>query len=212
MGKRSIGEVPIFDFLIFVTLASVSGADLADPSVSHIYTAFAIVAIGFFQKAVAMIVLKRRRLGKIITFEPTVVIKNGQLLIDNLKSIQYTIDNVFQLLRQKDVFDINDVLLGIIEANGDLSIQKKPEKSAPSMEDLGIKKKNSGLSYPVIIEGIMQEEILKELNITKEILRTRLHNEGIVRIESIFLCMMNDEGKLNLAYTRKDEKYQRIQH
>ncbi|MFC0559804.1 DUF421 domain-containing protein [Halalkalibacter alkalisediminis] len=212
MGKRSIGQVPIFDFLIFVTLASVTGADLADPSVSHIHTAFAIVAIGLFQKAVAKIALKRRKLGKLITFEPTVVIKDGQLLIDNLQSIQYTIDNIFQLLRQKNIFDINEVLLGVIEANGDISVQKKPEKSAPSIEDLGIKKKSSGMSYPVIIEGMMQEEIIKELNITKEILRLRLQNEGIVRIESIFLCTMNDEGKLHLAYSRKDEKHQRIQH
>lgn len=212
MGKRSIGQVPIFDFLIFVTLASVTGADLADPSVSHIHTAFAIVAIGLFQKAVAKIALNKRELGKLITFEPTVVIKDGQLLIDNLQSIQYTIDNIFQLLRQKNIFDINEVLIGVIEANGDISVQKKPEKSAPSIEDLGIKKKSSGMSYPVIIEGIMQEEILKELNVTKETLRLRLQNEGIVRIESIFLCTLNDEGKLHLAYTRKDEKHQRIQH
>jgi uncharacterized membrane protein YcaP (DUF421 family) len=212
MGKRSIGQVPIFDFLIFVTLASVTGADLADPSVSHIHTAYAIVVIGFFQKAIAKIALYNRKFGKFITFEPTVVIKDGQLLIDNLETIQYTIDNIFQLLRQKNVFDINEVQIGVIEANGDLSIQKKPDNSAPSIEDLGIKKKSSGMSYPVIIEGVMQDEILKELNVTKEILRQRLQNEGIVRIESIFLCTMNDEGKLHLAYTRKDEKYQRIQH
>jgi uncharacterized membrane protein YcaP (DUF421 family) len=212
MGKRSIGEVPIFDFLIFVTLASVTGADLADPSVSHIHTAFAIVAIGFFQKAIAKLSLKKRKFGKYITFEPTVVIKDGKLLIDNLQTIQYTIDNVFQLLRQKNVFDINEVQIGVIEANGELSIQKKPQNSTPTNEDLGINKKSSGMSYPVIIEGVIQEEIIKELNLSKESLRARLQNEGIVRLESIFLCTMNDEGKLHLAYTRKDEKYQRIQH
>ncbi|KHF38875.1 DUF421 domain-containing protein [Halalkalibacter okhensis] len=212
MGKRSIGQMPIFDFLIFVTLASVTGADLADPSVSHIHTAYAIVIIGILQKAIAKLALKRRTFGKFITFEPTVVVKDGQLLVHNLETIQFTIDNILQLLRQKDIFDISDVQLAIIEANGDISVQKKPNKSAPNIEDLGINKKSSGMSYPVIIHGVIQEEILKELRVSKEEFRQRLQQEGIARIESIFLCTMNDEGELHLAYTNKDEQYQRIQH
>ncbi|WP_209124875.1 DUF421 domain-containing protein [Alkalihalobacillus sp. BA299] len=212
MGKRSIGQVPIFDFLIIVTLASVTGADLADPSVKHLPTAFAIITIGLLQKLVAKIAIKKRKFGKLITFEPTVVVKDGKLLIDNLKKIQFTIDNILQLLRQNNVFDINDVQLAIIEANGAISVQKKAEKSTPSLEDLGVHKKSSGISYPVIIEGVIQQEILKELKLTPESLYQRLQSEGVSRINSIFLCTLNDEGQLHLAYTKKDDRYQRIQH
>ncbi len=212
MGKRSIGELPIFDFLVIITLASVTGADIADPSISHLHTAFAILAIGFFQKFVAILVINKRSVGKWITFEPTVVVKDGQILIQNIKAIRYSIDNILQMLRHKDVFDIADVQLAIIESNGEISVQKKPEKSTPLIEDLGITKKSSGISYPVIIEGVMREEVLKDLQLTKEALRKRLQDEGIIRIESIFLCTINDEGKLHLAYTRTDERIERIQH
>lgn len=212
MGKRSIGQVPIFDFLIFTTLASVTGADLADPSVSHAHTAFAIVAIAFLQKGIAILTLKKRKLGKLITFEPIIVIKDGQLLIDNLQNIQFTIDNILQMLREKSVFDLSEVALAIVEANGELSVLKKPEKSDPKLEDLGLEQKSSGISYPVIIEGMIQEEILKELGLTKETLRERLLDLGIVKIQTIFLCTCTSDGGLHLAYTRKDEKYQRIQH
>ncbi|MFC8685625.1 hypothetical protein [Brevibacillus porteri] len=30
MGKRSIGELPVFDFIIIITLGSVAGADIAE--------------------------------------------------------------------------------------------------------------------------------------------------------------------------------------
>ena len=212
MGKRSIGQVPIFDFLIFITLASVTGADLADPAVSHVHTAFAIVVIALLQKTVAFLALKKRSFGKLITFEPIVVVKDGQVLIDNLKKIQFTVDNILQMLREKNVFDIEEVKIAIIEANGELSVLKKGEKSIPTLEDFGIEKKSSGISYPVIIEGVIREEILKELGLSKESLRERLLDLGIVKIQSIFLCTINNEGKLHLAYTKKDEKYQRIQH
>uniref|UniRef100_A0A0M0KLI4 DUF421 domain-containing protein n=1 Tax=Halalkalibacterium halodurans TaxID=86665 RepID=A0A0M0KLI4_ALKHA len=38
MGKRSIAELPVFDFLIILTLGAVVGADLADPSIPHLHT------------------------------------------------------------------------------------------------------------------------------------------------------------------------------
>lgn len=212
MGKRSIGQMPVFDFLIIAILANVTGADLADPSVSHIHTAFAIVAIAFLQKLLATFSFKKRKFGKLITFEPLVVIKDGKMLVDNLQTIQFTVDNILQMLRQKNIFDINEVRLAVIEANGELTVQKLPEKSSPSLEDLGLTKKGSGMSYPVIIEGVIQEEILKEVQLTSETLRERLHNEGVIRIENIFLCTMDEEGKLHLAFTYKDEKHQRIQH
>ncbi|MDT8860078.1 DUF421 domain-containing protein [Alkalihalobacillus sp. MEB130] len=212
MGKRSIGQVPIFDFLIFVTLANVTGADLADPSVDHIHTAFAIVSIAFFQKAVAKATFKKRKFGKMITFEPIVVVKEGKMLVDNLESIQYSVDNILQMLRQKDIFDIAEVKIAVVEANGELTVKKRPEKSSPTIEDFGLDQKASGMSYPVIIQGMIQEEILKELNVTAKSLRERLQNEGIIRIETIFLCTMNDEGQLHLAFTRRDETYQKIQH
>ncbi len=43
MGKRSIGELPVFDFLIFLSLGAVVGADIADADISHIHTAVAII-------------------------------------------------------------------------------------------------------------------------------------------------------------------------
>ncbi|TWI54644.1 DUF421 domain-containing protein [Halalkalibacter nanhaiisediminis] len=212
MGKRSIGELPIFDFLVIITLASVTGADIADPNINHIHTAFAIIAIGLFQKFVALLLINKRKIGKWITFEPTVVVKDGQMLVKNIKAIRYSIDNILQMLRQKDIFDIAEVQLAIIESNGDISVQKKPEKSTPLIEDLGITKKSSGISYPVIIEGVIREEVLKDLRLTKEALRKRLQDEGIIRIDSIFLCTINDEGDLHLAYSRNDERIERIQH
>ncbi|MDV2683383.1 DUF421 domain-containing protein [Alkalihalophilus lindianensis] len=212
MGKRSIGQVPIFDFLVIVTLASVTGADIADPSVSHIHTAYAIVAIALFQKIVALNVIRNRPFGKWITFEPTVVVKDGKIIVDNVASIRYSIDNILQMLRQKDVFDIGDVKLAIIEANGDISVQRKPEKSIPNMEDLGINKKNLGISYPVIIEGKMREEVMKELGLTKESLRKQLEGMGVIRLDTIFLCTINHEGDLQLAFSSKDESHELVQH
>ncbi|WP_328101892.1 hypothetical protein [Priestia flexa] len=64
MGRRSIGELPIFDFLILMSLGAVVGADIADPKVEHIHTAIAIVMIAIFQKIIAYFKIHSRSFGK----------------------------------------------------------------------------------------------------------------------------------------------------
>lgn len=70
MGKRSIGELPVFDFLVIISLGAVVGADIADPNIEHLHTSFAIVLIGIIQRTVSYLVIRSRKFGKWITFEP----------------------------------------------------------------------------------------------------------------------------------------------
>ncbi len=121
MGKRSIGELPVFDFLVILTLGSVVGADIAEPKVNHLFTMFAVVAIASLQMFVSYLKIKNRKFGRLVTFEPTIVIYKGQFLVNNMQAIRYSIDNVLQMLREKDVFNVTDVELAIIEANGSSS-------------------------------------------------------------------------------------------
>ncbi|MDV2583614.1 DUF421 domain-containing protein, partial [Alkalibacillus haloalkaliphilus] len=80
--------------------------------------------------------MTHRKIGKKITFESTLVIQDGKLLVENLKGIRYTIDNVLQMLRQKNIFDISDVKIAIIEANGQISVLKKENKLEVTIEDI----------------------------------------------------------------------------
>ena len=199
MGKRSIGELPVFDFLVIRVLGSVVGADIADPNVPHIHTAVAIILIGIFQKVVSKAVINHRKLGHLITFEPTIVIQDGKFIVKNLKKIRYSIDNVLQMLREKDVFDISDVHLGIIEANGKLSILKVDNKESVTLEDLNLNKKSPSISYPVIIDGIIYEDTLKKLKLNKTWLQQQLLNANIKNNETVFFASINDKKELHIS-------------
>lgn len=202
MGKRSIGELPVFDFLVIICLGAVVGADIADPAVPHIHTAVAIVLIGLFQKIVSRAVIKYRKLGHFITFEPTIVIQDGQLIVRNLKRLRYSIDNVLQMLREKDVFNISDVHLGIVEANGRLSVLKKDTKAAVTIEDVNLTKRSSSISYPVIIDGNVKGEVLGKLKLDYNWLMQQLLNINIKSKDEVFFASVND--KLELHVSLKD--------
>ncbi len=199
MGKRSIGELPIFDFLVIVTLTNVVGADIADPSVSHIYTVFSIAAIALLQKLVSKLIISNRKIGKVLTFEPTIVIQNGQLLQENMKRIQYSIDNILQMVREKNVFDISEIDLAIVEANGKLSVMKKKQKTNVTIEDVGLVKKTSGISYPIILEGIIYDDVLYDFQLNRKWLVSELQKSGVSDINNVFFASLSREKKLHIS-------------
>lgn len=199
MGKRAIGEIPVFDFLIVIILGAVVGADIADPKIEHLPTVITIIFIGLFQRVVANWKISNRKIGRLLTLEPTVVIHNGKFIDKNLKKIRYSIDNILQMLREKNVFDISEVETAIIEANGTLSVLKKPQKNSVTREDLNIVNTRSIISYPVIIEGTIYSDVLNIFNLSEAWLMQQLTAQGINDLNNVFFASINHKHELQVS-------------
>ncbi|OMF30123.1 DUF421 domain-containing protein [Paenibacillus sp. FSL H8-0548] len=198
MGKRSLGELPVFDFLVILSLGSVVGADIAEPDVNHIHMGIAIVLIGLLQRVVSVLTIKSRKFGRMVSFEPTVVVHQGNLLVNNLKKSRYSIDNILQMLREKDVFHLADVEFAVLEANGKLTVYKKSPKSAPTLEDLGLVKRQSDLSYSLVVEGTVYKDTLSYIKKDTLWLESQLQEMG-VRQEDIFYASVDDNGAIYIS-------------
>ena len=183
MGRKSIGEMPVFDFLIVLALGSVVGADIAEPDVHHIHLIFAVLVIGLLQKLFARMSIRFRWFGKLITFEPVIVVYKGKIVHQNMKKIEYSIDNILQMLRENQVFDISQVELAIMEGNGRLSV---------------LEQKTQPLSYPVIKEGKIQTHTMVKLEIPESWLDTQLkHNQ--IQLTDIFLATVDQQRRLHVT-------------
>ncbi|WP_404431974.1 DUF421 domain-containing protein [Sutcliffiella horikoshii] len=199
MGKRSIGELPVFDFLVILTLGSVVGADIADPSVHHMPTVGAIIAIALLQKFIAWWKIKNHHIGRLLSFEPTLVIYEGQFHIDNMYKIHYSIDNILQMLREKDVFRIEDVHFALIEANGELSVKLKPAKEAVKVEDVATVRPKTSIEYSVIMDGRIQQKTLNQLGLNETWLKEELLKKDIINIQDVFYAAINEENKIHVS-------------
>ncbi|MGF2614889.1 DUF421 domain-containing protein [Rossellomorea vietnamensis] len=206
MGKRAIGELPVFDFLIILVLGSVVGADIADPEVQHLQTGIAIIAIGILQKVVSKLKIANRFIGRLLTFEPTVVIQNGKLLRRNIKKINYSVDNVLQMLREKDVFSIDDIETAIIESSGALSVYKRAQKQTATAGDLGILHSSPGISVPVIMEGTVYPNVLQQYDLDDQWLKQELLRKGIHDTNEIFYASINKNLELHISLKNENPR------
>ncbi|WP_017471294.1 DUF421 domain-containing protein [Amphibacillus jilinensis] len=186
MGKRAIGQLPVFDFIIIIVLGSVVGADIADPDIDHLPTAVAVLAIAGFQRLIANRKLANRKLNQLLTFEPTVIIHEGKFIYPHVKRIKYTIDNILQMLREKDIFDIGEVETAIIEPNGNLSVLKK--KGGQASE-----------AYPIIMDGVIERDILKFVKVDEKWVLDQLTRLGITDLGSVFFASININHELHIS-------------
>ena len=198
-GRRKIGELPVFDFLAIIVLGNVVGADIAEPKVPQMPTAYAVVLIIAIQYVMSCFTIKSRWFAKKVTFSPIVVIQNGQFIKSNMKKIRYSIDNIQMYLRDKGIFDINEVEFAIVEDSGSISVLKKSQYQPLTPSDMNIPTKYKGITTPLIIQGKVQEDNLKSLKLDKSWLETQLKNNNISSMEEVFYMNINSEGKLYIS-------------
>ncbi|MBB5172956.1 DUF421 domain-containing protein [Texcoconibacillus texcoconensis] len=201
LGKRAINEMPIFDYLIIITLASITGADLADPSVKHIPTIGAIILIVCLQRIVNHLMIRYRKFGRLITFEPTVVVYQGEIIKKSLKKWHYSIDNLLQMLRENGAFHIEEVEVAIIEANGSLSVHKRQSHNQTS----DIQPSENLISFPVILEGFIYEDVLNYLGVSKAWLRQELLKKGVIRTDDVFVAAVDQNLQLTISTNNSSE-------
>ena len=198
-GRRKIGELPVFDFLTIIILGNVVGADIADPKIPHLPTAYAVVMLIGIQYLMSYVVVRNRKFGSKVTFGPTVIIQNGQFIKSNMKKIRYSIENTLMFLREKGIFDINEVEFAIVEDSGNISVMKKGQNQPLTPEDMQITPKQKGISLPLIIEGKINEKNLKKLNLDRVWLENQLISNGVKNIDEVFYADINPEGKLYIS-------------
>ena len=96
---------------------------------------------------ISFITLKNDKLRYIIDGKPTIIIKNGKLNFTEMSKLRYSLDDLLTQLRLQGVKSIDKVKYAILENNGNLSVFND----------------NSDYPLPLILDGVIDYNTLKEI-------------------------------------------------
>lgn len=130
--------------------------------------------------------LKRAGFRRVICGKPIVVINDGKIDQSEMKRLRMSTEDLYEQLRQKNVFNIEDVAFAVMETNGTLSVLKKPENETVTAKQMGIKTTDKGLQAVVISDGEIAQSSLDFCGLDKEWLYSILSNENI-KLSDIFI-------------------------
>ncbi|MEL7624973.1 MAG: DUF421 domain-containing protein [Clostridiales bacterium] len=207
-GRRKLGELPVYDFLSVIVIGSVIGADIAEPDIPHLPTMFAVVILIALQFLVSKLLINNKKIARKITFGPTVIIQKGQFIKANMKRLKYPVENVLMALREKDIFDLNEVEYAIIEGSGNISVLKKSQFLPLTPSDMKLQPESKGLSVPLITDGQVHDDNLRQLKRDRAWLAAQLNQAGIEDFSEVFYADYSEGGSLyvsKILQTKKDD-------
>ena len=153
MGKRQIGELEPFEFVISLMIANLATIPMAETGVPIIAGITPIMGLLTMHLIITVFNLKSIKFRTMMCGKPAILIYRGKIDENELKKERFTINELQERLREKDVFNLGDVEYAILETNGDISVILKPDKRNPTLEDLNIETEYQGISYDLIIDG-----------------------------------------------------------
>lgn len=121
LGKREVGELSIFDLVVVLIIADVASLGI-DNDDFFIPSFICLGVLVILQKILTYVLFHNAKYRSLIDGNPTIIVKNGSLLIDNMKKEHYTIDDLISQMRLEHIMDINEIKLAILETNGTLSV------------------------------------------------------------------------------------------
>jgi uncharacterized membrane protein YcaP (DUF421 family) len=197
LGKKQISELSFFEYVTGISIGSI-GAEVAmglERNIFHGIIGIVIfAAVPFFA---GLISLKSKGFRNFIEGKATVFIKDGKIMEDNLKKERYTTDELLELLRRKDVFQVSDVEFAVLEATGDLSVMLKKENQPLTAKDLNLPVPSIKEPQTVIMDGVIMDESLATIGRNRAWLHTELEKLGVT-VENVFLGQINSFGELTV--------------
>jgi uncharacterized membrane protein YcaP (DUF421 family) len=197
LGKKQLSQLSFFEYVSGITIGSI-GAEVAmglEKSIMHGLLGLVIFAgVPFLA---GLLSLKSKTFRDFMEGKGVVFIKNGKIMEDNLKQERYTTDELLELLRQKDVFQVADVEFAVLEASGELSVLLKKENQPLTAKDLGVKVAPIKETQTVIMDGKILDEPLSTINQSRNWLNTELDKLGVT-IENVFLGQVDSYGQLTV--------------
>ena len=186
MGKRQIGELQPEELVVTILISDVATMPLQDMQIPLLQPLMIIAVIVACELLFSVLSLKSRKFRTLVQGHAIPIVKNGTLDQSLLRKIRYTVDDVLEALRLKDVFDISQAAYVYVESNGSISVLQKPQPPAQQPA-------SAVLPCLVISDGKIVPEEFALCGLTGEKLQTILQKEN-KRPQDVFLMTYASDG------------------
>lgn len=191
MGKRQVAEMQASEFVITILISAVASVPMQDLSIPLLHGIVPIITLFAAEIFISVVTLKSSRFRKIIGGKPMVIISNGKIDQRALKKMRITLDDVFESLRLKDIFDLRKVQFAQVETNGQVSTILSPEAENVTPEAMGFTPKPRAEMEIIVSDGVLIPKNLSSTCHSAEWLQKILTQNNASSLRDVFLLCAN---------------------
>ncbi|RXZ80405.1 DUF421 domain-containing protein [Paenibacillaceae bacterium] len=207
LGKQTLSNMNFHEFVTAVILGAIAANFAFNEKIKAIHI---LVSLGVFTGTsfvLSKIILRSRKFRMWTEGTPTVLIEGGKILEDNLKKNNLTVDTLNQMLRQKSIFDLDEVEYVLLEINGQISVLKKKEHQPTTLKDLKrVKHDSQQIPIELIIDGQLLQGNFTPNQISERWFLSELESRGKT-VQDVFYAVKGSKGQLYFDYYKDKIKH-----
>lgn len=143
--------------------------------------------------------LKSKAVRDLLMGKEIIAVRHGKVMEDNLWEARMTPQDLLRQLRSKNVFQVADVELAVIESDGELNVWPRTGRRPLQPVDSGRPAVQPGAPadapQTVILDGDILDEGLRNLGLNRDWLLRELEKIGVAP-ENVFIGQVNSSGEL----------------
>lgn len=175
MGKKEVGQLSIVDLIVSILIAELVAIAIEGKR-NILIAVVPISMLVVIQILISYISLKSVKIRYLIDGRPTVIIKNGKLNFTEMAKIRYSLDDLITQLRLQGIKSIEKIKYAILENNGNLSVFSD----------------NNDYPMPIILDGVIDYQVLKEIDKDYKWLDNLLKNKNLL-LKNVFYAFYTNK-------------------
>lgn len=196
MRQRQIAIHSGHNYLVAAGIVSLAAVRMINPQSSFVAGIAIVILYAVINIFISYLDVKFPRL---IDRHATVLVENGQIIKKNMLDARITIDNLIGQLRIKNVFNLSEVELALVEPTGKINIVRKAKTLPITRKQMGLPLKNIVMPIILIYDGKIQYKNLKMFGYDLDWLDKKIKEKGYSQATDIFLAMLEGDGTVYVS-------------
>ncbi len=196
MGKREIASLSPLDLVVTIMIADAAIIAIEEDRYPVWVGLIPVTTIAAAEVGLSYLMLKNMRIRAWVAGKPSVVISHGKINENEMRSLRYNLDELLSQLRQCNIHNVADVEFAILEPTGKLSVIPKAGKRPVQPADMGLAPPQEGLPVNLVVDGVVDDEMMREIGKDRRWLDQQLANLGFRGPEDILLASLDSQGGL----------------
>jgi uncharacterized membrane protein YcaP (DUF421 family) len=130
IGKRGMGQLAPFDFVIIIALGSAVGDPMFYPDVPLLHALVAITAIVLLTQGVTRVTQRFKRIQDLLSATATRLIRDGVMDLAAMRQEGIARTELFGALRTIGIEHLGEVERAYLEPSGKISVFRQPQESS----------------------------------------------------------------------------------
>lgn len=156
-GKRALAKLNAFDLVVTVAFGSTLATILLSSPVSWSEGAAALLTLAGLQFLVSVVASRVPRTRSGLTSEPTLLVRDGELVASALHRNRVAVSEVRQAVRSAGTADLSTVAAVVLETDGTLSVISASDRgdgwALDDVEPVAASRTSARSSRPRLVRG-----------------------------------------------------------